>query len=204
YPSTTLTPTTAWKTQNSVWAGEYCAFNVTSGRTYYFSLCSTDGASATYDSELTLRNKSTDAYITYSDDYCGDDAKIIWTATFTGQVKLVVTKYNCLTGTVSTKVRYKYTAKEAELPIGEASEQEFAAYPNPTNADVTISSTTDFGQVNEIQVYDMKGSLVMTKVIMDQRQNMIELKVGDLPKGLYYIRLNGERSFRNLKVITTH
>ena len=62
YPSTTLTPTTAWKTQNSVWAGEYCAFNVTSGRTYKFSLCSTDGASATYDSELTLRNKATDAF----------------------------------------------------------------------------------------------------------------------------------------------
>jgi hypothetical protein len=204
YPSSTLTPTTSWKTQNSIWAGEYCAISVVSGRTYHFSLCSADGASASYDSELTLRNKATDAYITYSDDYCGDDAKIIWTATFTGTVKLVVTKYNCLTGTTSTKLRYKYVAKEAELPIGEASEQEFSAYPNPTNADVTISSTTDFGQVNEIQVYDMKGSLVMTKVVMDQRQNMIELKVGDLPKGLYYIRLNGEKSFRNLKVITTH
>jgi hypothetical protein len=203
YPSTILTPKTSWKTQNYIYAGEFCAFYVTSGKTYTFSLCSTDGASASYDSELTLRNKATDAFITYSDDYCGDDAKIVWTATFTGQVKLVVTKYNCLTNSVNTKLRYKRTAKEAELPF-EYQEQEFIAYPNPTRSNVTISSTTDFGQVNELQVYDMKGSLVMKKIIRDQSQSMIELEIGNLPKGLYYIRLVGEKSFKNLKVITTY
>jgi len=204
YPSSTLNPTTSWKTQNSIWAGEYCAINVTSGKTYTFSLCSTDGASASYDSELTLRNKATDAFITYSDDYCGDDAKIVWTATFTGQVKLVVTKYNCLTNSVNTKLRYKRTAKEGELPTEEAAVQDFMAYPNPTSADISISSSSDFESVREIQVYDMKGSLVMTKSVSDPSRSIIALEVGSLPKGLYYIRLVGEKTFKNLKVITTH
>ncbi len=202
YPSTTLTPTTAWKTQNSVWAGEYCAFNVVSGRSYNFSLCSTDGASATYDSELTLRNKTTDAFIAYSDDYCGDDAKIIWTATFTGVVKLVVTKYSCATGTTNTKVRYKYTAKAGELEF-EAPGQEFSVYPNPTNSDIYIGSTTDFDEVVEIRVYDTKGALQLTHKINDATANEIEIGIGNLPQGVYYIRLVGSKSNNNLKVMKT-
>jgi hypothetical protein len=202
YPSSTLTPTTAWKTQNSVWAGEYCAFNVTSGRNYQFSLCSTDGASASYDSELTLRNKANDAFIAYSDDYCGDDAKIFWTATFTGQVKLVVTKYNCLTGTTNTKVRYKYTAKEAELP-GEIFNQEFTVYPNPTNSNVFITASTDFEEITEIQVYDSKGALQLTHKVTDPSIIEIELGIAALPQGVYYIRVVGNNSNTNLKVMKT-
>jgi subtilase family serine protease len=203
YPSSTLTPTTAWKTQNSVWAGEYCAFNVVSGRTYNFSLCSTDGASATYDSELTLRNKATDAYIAYSDDYCGDDAKVIWTATFTGVVKLVVTQYSCATGTTNTKVRYKYTAKEAELP-NEIIKQEFSIYPNPTNAKFYVAATTDFDEINEIQVYDSKGALQVTEKVVDPTVNEIEISLGNFPQGVYYIRVIGSNSYENLKVMKTN
>jgi len=203
YPSTTLTPTTAWKTQNSVWAGEYCAFNVTTGRTYNFSLCSTDGASATYDSELTLRNKATDAFITYSDDYCGDDAKIIWTATFTGVVKLVVTKYNCLTGTTNTKVRYRYTAKEAELP-NEIMGQDFSVYPNPTNSNVFVTAATDFEEITEIQVYDSKGVILLTQKVNDPTVSEIEIGLGELPQGVYYIRILGSSANSNLKVMKTN
>ncbi len=203
YPSSTLTPTTSWKTQNSVWAGEYCAFNVTSGRTYNFSLCSTDGASATYDSELTLRNKSTDAFIAYSDDYCGDDAKIIWTATFTGQVKLVVTKYSCATGTTSTKVRYKYTTKEAELP-NEIMGQDYSVYPNPTNSNVFVTATTDFEEITEIKVYDSKGALQLTQKVNDPTVNEIEIGLGELPQGVYYIQITGSNANINLKVMKTN
>jgi hypothetical protein len=204
YPSTTLTPTTSWKSQNSVWAGEYCAINVVSGRNYEFSLCSADGATASYDSELTLRNKATDAFIAYSDDYCGDDAKIFWTATFTGVVKLVVTKYNCTTGTVNTRVRYRYTTtKEGELPTG-SMEQEFSVYPNPANSDIFISSTTDFEEITEIQVYDTKGSLQLKQIVNDPANNEIELNIGNLPAGIYYIRLIGSTSNNNLKIMKSN
>ena len=41
YPSTTLVPTPSWQTQGSIWAGEYSLFQVSIGKTYSFSLCST-------------------------------------------------------------------------------------------------------------------------------------------------------------------
>ncbi|MBE0663289.1 MAG: T9SS type A sorting domain-containing protein [Bacteroidales bacterium] len=109
YPSTTLTAENFWKYQSSIFPGEYSRFNVTSGTTYHWSLCSHHGGDAPYDSQLTLRNASDNSIITYSDDECGSgmDAFISWPATFTGQVKVVVNKFNCLGESTATRLAYK-------------------------------------------------------------------------------------------------
>jgi hypothetical protein len=126
---------------------------------YYFSYCSVDGATASYNTELTLRNKANDAFLAYSNDYCGDDAKIIWTATFTGTVKLVTTVSGCGTNTTSTKLRYKYaTSKEAEGVEPEV--PEYQVYPNPTTGTIWVESNNGFDKIQRIAVYDVQGRVV--------------------------------------------
>jgi hypothetical protein len=200
YPSSTLTPTTSWKSQKSIYAGEYTAFKVTSGITYIWSYCSADGGVASYDSEITLRNKANDAFIAYSNDACGDDAKITWTATFTGNVKVVTTKYSCGTNTVKSTLRYKKLAKEG-IEESIATETEFSIHPNPTSSIAVIESSTDFADVNEVLFYDMNGSLVKTLPLSDKTGSTIEVDLSAMKPGLYYIKLVGDRFSEQMKIV---
>ena len=200
YPSTTLTPGTNWKSQKSIYAGEYTAFNVTNGSQYVWSYCSADGASASYNSELTLRNKATDAFIAYSNDACGDDAKITWTATFTGVVKVVTTKYSCGTNSVNSTLRYKKLAKEG-IEESIETETEFSVHPNPASSTAIIESSTDFADVNEVLFYDMNGSLVKTISLSDKTGSTIEVDLSAMKPGLYYIKLVGDRFSEQMKIV---
>jgi len=108
------------------WGGEYNTYNVTSGNQYEWSLCTADGAvSPTNDSQLTLKNTS-NTTLCYSDDLCGARPKILWTATFTGQVRVLVTQYFCATNTSSHTVRWRQVSA---VPSGPVSCTNASAYP---------------------------------------------------------------------------
>lgn len=202
YPSTTLSVTKTWKTQNYIYAGEFAAFSVVSGRIYHFSYCSADGASASYNSELTLRNKANDAFLAYSNDYCGDDAKIVWTATFTGTVKLVTTVSGCGSNSVSTKLRYKYsTAKEPDDPgINVVT---YEVYPNPTTGKVWVESNNGFENVRKIVVYDVSGKIVQSLEISGRPEAIYSFDLGDKAAGYYLVRITGENINEQFKVVLT-
>ncbi|HOW31459.1 MAG TPA: CARDB domain-containing protein, partial [Bacteroidales bacterium] len=202
YPSTTLTPKTTWKTQNYIYAGEFTAFNVTAGRVYYFSYCTADGGSASYNSEMTLRDFSTNAFIAYSDDYCGDDARIVWTATFTGKVKLVTTVSGCGTNSTSTKLAYKYaTAKEMEG--GEMEAVQFQVYPNPTIGKIWVESNNGFEKVSKISVYDMSGRNVKSTDITGRPEALYTFDLGGYAPGYYLVKIIGENINEQFKVVLT-
>jgi hypothetical protein len=82
-------------------ANQYNLFNVTAGQTYEWSMCSGDGAliGGLFDTDMSLYNHSNGALICYNDDEvtnaCGLNSKIIWTANFTGSVRVQVTEYSC-------------------------------------------------------------------------------------------------------------
>ena len=111
YPATTITPTTTWTTVSiAIYAGEYSAYNVVAGNIYEWSLCATDGGNSTYDSQLSLFNSlNTTIALDYQDDICGDDAKITWTATFTGIAYVQVNEFNCLTNQTNTTLVCRFT-----------------------------------------------------------------------------------------------
>jgi len=200
YPSTTLSPTTAWKTQKSIWGGEFTLFNVTLGRTYTFSYCSTDGATASYNSEMTLRNNTTGAFIAYSDDACGDDAKIVWKATFTGKVKLVTTVSGCGTNSTNTTLRYKYAnVKEAEGI--ESSEPEFQVYPNPTKGQISVEASSGFEGMKQILVVDAAGKPVRSIEIPEKSENIYQINLSDCASGMYYVKLIGTEKTELFKVM---
>ena len=107
YPSNTFTPAIIWQTASTtIYAGEYSVYNVVAGVTYEWSLCTADGGNASYDSELTLTDANNN-FLAYVDDFCGDDAKISWVATFTGTVRVHVSQYNCQSNSINTTLVYR-------------------------------------------------------------------------------------------------
>ena len=108
------------------YGGEYNTYNVTSGNQYEWSLCPVDGATnPTSDAQLTLKNTS-NTNLCYSDDLCGASPKILWTATFTGQVRVLVNQYNCATNSNSHTVRWRQVSA---APSGPVSCTNASAYP---------------------------------------------------------------------------
>ena len=87
-------------------------FSATAGRTYTFSLCSDDGATCDFDSQMAIRLNSSPYTVQASnDDYCGLDSKIIWNCTNTANYEIYINEYDCLTSTSNTFTLYhKYTA----------------------------------------------------------------------------------------------
>ncbi|MFM8962297.1 MAG: hypothetical protein ACKOGD_00455, partial [Sphingomonadales bacterium] len=89
------------------YGGEYNTYNVTSGNQYEWSLCPADGATnPTGDAQLTLKNTA-NTNLCYSDDFCGASPKILWTANFTGQVRVLVNQFNCASNSNSHTVRWR-------------------------------------------------------------------------------------------------
>ncbi len=75
-----------------VWGGEYVTVNVQAGNVYTFATC----GSAVFDSEITLYNANGTAVLGYNDDACGLQSSVTWTATYTGQVQVLLDLYGCL------------------------------------------------------------------------------------------------------------
>lgn len=126
YPSIILYPSVSPQFINNVWGGNYTLFAVSSGNTYTWSYCSNDGGGASWDTRLNLYNNSNLSYITCNGDYsgCGTAAKIVWTANFTGTVRLITNKYTssstpCATNQQSATLAYSMESPSPDLIIEE-------------------------------------------------------------------------------------
>jgi len=128
YPSGTFSTTVStWTTVSScIYGGEYAFYNVTSGNTYEWTQCTADGGACSFDGQLTLWDQAGTTAYCFSDTYCGDDAKIRWTATFTGVVRVLVSKYNCLNQSTCTTLRWRLDVPQCSItcPTGAITEPE--------------------------------------------------------------------------------
>jgi hypothetical protein len=99
------------------YAGEFNRYNVVAGNQYEWSLCTADGAvNPTPDMVLTLTNDLTNAILCFSDNVCGLQPKILWTAPFTGAVRVYLHTPNCGTNSTSHTVRWRCSAC-APVPV---------------------------------------------------------------------------------------
>ncbi|MEI6683845.1 MAG: T9SS type A sorting domain-containing protein [Bacteroidota bacterium] len=107
FPLGIMTPASSWQTATTCqYGGEYGLYYVTYGYTYQWSYCAADGGSATWDTQLSLYDNSTLACLTFNDDYCGNQSKIIWTANFSGVVRVKTNQYNCTTNSTCATLVY--------------------------------------------------------------------------------------------------
>lgn len=143
----TTTSSTFVSSLASTWGGEYNTYNVTSGNTYEWSLCSADGAvNPTGDMELTLKNTS-NTILCYSDDVCGSSPKILWVATFTGQVRVLITAYGCLTNSNNHTVVWRQAAAASSGPVTCSNANAYGASAASYTGDEEIFNVT-FGTLN--------------------------------------------------------
>lgn len=113
YPAGTQSTTsnTLTTVNTCIYGGEYAVYNVTAGQTYTWTTC---GFTA-FDTQLTLwtGNSCGTGFLAYNDDFCGLQSTITWTATFTGTVNLLVSRYNCGNQTSCMTVQWACTSCNA-------------------------------------------------------------------------------------------
>ncbi|MFM1931479.1 MAG: hypothetical protein RL226_782, partial [Bacteroidota bacterium] len=68
----------------------YWRLEVVAGATYQFSTCG-----GNWDTFITLYSEENGSLLAYNDDYCGYQAFIEWTATFSGTVRILIDEYDC-------------------------------------------------------------------------------------------------------------
>jgi len=106
YNLTLQNPSNTFSTTSNGWGlvgncmvgGNYALFDVQCGSTYEWTTCSDFGGTQAWNSELTLLDISNNI-ICYQDNSnrisCSSSPYLGWTATFTGQVKVLLTKTGC-------------------------------------------------------------------------------------------------------------
>ncbi len=140
-PSATLTANTNWQiADTNLVGGSYSLYNVTAGMVYEWSMCVTDGAVSNFDSELTLYNNADlSTALLYGDDECGSDAKITYTAGFTGVVRIELSEYNCQSNTTAVTLVYRTLGL---APAAPANDNCAGAIALPVNSNCVPTSGT--------------------------------------------------------------
>ena len=78
--------------------GDFAEYSVTDGTTYIWTTCD----DSDFDTQLTLSSGNCGGTnLAYNDDDCGQQSTITWTATFTGNVYVLVSKFSCKTNTTN-------------------------------------------------------------------------------------------------------
>ncbi len=102
-------PSAAYQTMN-VTTGNYYTFVVAAGcmPTYDFSFCAADGSNAAFDSQITILDNSGAYAGGYSDDFCGLQSHVTWTAPAAGTYSVQVNTFFCSNGSTAL-LAYKVT-----------------------------------------------------------------------------------------------
>jgi len=89
------------------YAGDVMRFNVFLGQGYEWSTCEADGGFAPgFDTRLTLYDIDGEQ-LCHSNDVCGNAAKLRWTSTFNGEVRLRLDGPSCAANTTNTTVMWR-------------------------------------------------------------------------------------------------
>ncbi len=144
-----MTPSTSWNTHSSSIVEYGCKMyrvSVTSGRTYTFKTGCGDGATASYDSYLTLLNSSC-GNLADDDDGCENNrSTVTWIATYTGYAYLKVSGYSNSSGTFTLAYRYfmpQITVSTSSLAFGNVT-----VNTNSAPQSYTVSGTNLTGNIS--------------------------------------------------------
>lgn len=75
-------------------------------------------------------------------------------------------------------------------------------FPNPSNGSVFLKTNTDQRFKSKVKVFDLKGSLVWSKVVeFEKGKNTIELKMTDLPAASYILILSAGESTLSKSIV---
>lgn len=144
-----VTPTAGSQFTPNIQAGDYFLMNVVNGGTYTLSTCGL----GTWDTQLSIYNNTTSAFVAYNDDACANfRSQTSFTATFTGQVRVIVNQYNCNASGNTTQVEYYGTIPGPVLTVADVTVDEDAGTMsftvNHTGAAVSGPYTVTYNTVD--------------------------------------------------------
>lgn len=95
-----------------------------------------------------------------------------------------------ITNSISTEI-------VAPLSVGEFNENQLSIYPNPTKNTVIIKANQN---IEMVTVYDINGRLLKTNN-PTYRQSEIEVKLGELSNGIYFLKIQTSLGIQTQKII---
>jgi len=89
-------------------------------------------------------------------------------------------------------------------PTGLAENQlkdDIKVFPNPSNGNFQVQiNNSQAAQKLNLGIYTVRGELVFAKSDI-QQQNVTNIEISDLPKGVYLMKLNGRKEFYSRKIV---
>jgi hypothetical protein len=135
-----------------MYGSDYAICNVVAGSTYTWTTC----GDTDFDTQITVRANDgtcTGAVYAYNDDNCGlQSTTPVWTATFTGTVRVLVSKYNCTSQSTCMTLKWSRSGGAPPAPsINCLNTSSFgSATINSTGGLVTISGCSYAGEYSTI------------------------------------------------------
>lgn len=111
-----------------------------------------------------------------------------------GEGELIISGMNCL------PTAYPVTIHTGTTGMGERHEDAFALYPNPTNGVVSIGFNGNDGEA-EIWVTNVMNEVVLTEKATASAGKSLNLDLGQLSKGFYFVKVKTESYEVTRKVI---
>lgn len=93
-------------------SGQYLLANVIAGANYTVTTC----GGSSWDTQLTVYNDLTGAFIAYNDDFCGLQSSVSFTPTFCGDVRILLDQYFCSPSNTSTDVTMTMNTAGSGIP----------------------------------------------------------------------------------------
>lgn len=114
YPSgiQSTTSSTLSVISTCMYGGEYAVCSVVSGESYVWTTC----GDTDFDSQITLWNAEHTTSYGYNDDDCGLQSTVTWAATFTGNVHVLISRYNCTNYTACMTLQWALLPSEITVP----------------------------------------------------------------------------------------
>ncbi|MDF1676087.1 MAG: T9SS type A sorting domain-containing protein [Vicingaceae bacterium] len=186
-----------------VYGGEWSAYNVTSGQTYTWTTC----GDTDFDTQLTLWNTAHTISYAYNDDNCGLQSTITWTATFTGIVHVLLSRFNCANQSTCMTLQWACTSC-GSAPGGCLNTSSYGSATAPTNTTPTTISTcnyqTEYSTISNIiagNSYQFSNSCGGYITIRSGTYNGTVVASGNTPltftaptSGTYYVHWNTNSS----------
>jgi len=110
-------------------SGQYVLAFVEAGANYSITTC----GSSSWDTQLTVYNDATGAFIVYNDDWCGLQSNVSFTPAFCGYVRVLLDQYFCTTGTSSADVIMTMNSPGTGNPTLSPAPDQQACYGQPAN-----------------------------------------------------------------------
>lgn len=167
------------------------------GRNYTFKTGCSDGATASFDSYLTLLDSNC-SIIAINDDGCvspSNTSIIQWTCNYssTNWVYLKVSGYQTSFGSYTLVYNETQTLNIEE---NEILNKKIIVSPNPTNDIITISSNKE--KILKIEIVDIQGRLVSKE---NYNSSSIEISMSSYSSGTYFLKASYGENEETIKII---